>query len=131
MKVLALYLVTGAVTGFQVVRLLMWAVWGAPTSPIQYVSLVGSAVLCVASGVTLFKPRLAAKIALAAVATIWSFYVPALIQSLPNIAAIPIEEAITAMIPVLFLIVCTVYIVERLRRPSSSLPSSTSNGFRT
>jgi hypothetical protein len=76
-----LYLVTAVATGAQVYWLMMWAIWGAPTSPIQYVSLCRSLVLLIAASLAKWNPRLAAVIALWAIAAIWCFYAPALVYS--------------------------------------------------
>ena len=37
-----IYLVAGLTAGWQVFQLIMWAIWGAPTSPIQFIGLIGS-----------------------------------------------------------------------------------------
>jgi hypothetical protein len=72
-----LYLIAGALTGFQVYSLLALGVYGAPVSPLEFLSLLGSLVLIVAAYLSLWKPRVAARVALLAALTIWCFYAPA------------------------------------------------------
>jgi len=57
----------------------MWAVWGAPTHPTQYVSLLGSFLMVLASYASLFRLRPAAWIALVGSLSAWTFYGPALV----------------------------------------------------
>lgn len=76
-----LYLLTGIATGLHVLYLLSWAVWGAPTHPLQYISVVGSLVVIVAAYVSLFKPRIAARFALLGLAAVWPFYVTAVVRT--------------------------------------------------
>jgi phosphoglycerol transferase MdoB-like AlkP superfamily enzyme len=77
-----LYFVTGVVTGFHVYTLLALTVYGAPFNPLELVSLLGSLCLLLAAYVSLYKPHAAARIALLAALTIWSFYGPAIAKSL-------------------------------------------------
>ena len=72
-----LYLVAGAVTGFHVYSLLALTVLGAPSHPLEFVSLLGSLGLVVAAYLSLFKPHAAARLALLASLAIWLFYGPA------------------------------------------------------
>jgi len=113
MKALALYLVTGVVTGFHVFYLMMLAIWGAPISPLQYVSMMGSAGLLVASVVAVFKPRLASEIALAGAIAIWSFYIPALVVDFWRLVtgAFAFKDELIAITPILLLAICTGYAV--------------------
>lgn len=76
-----LYAITGVATGAQVFSLVMWAVWGKPVHPLQYVSLLGSVALTAAAFFSVWRPRQAAWVALAALVPVWSFYGPALIKS--------------------------------------------------
>jgi hypothetical protein len=72
-----LYLLTAILTALPVLVALGWAVWGAPITVWQYVSLLGSCLLALAGLVSLSHRRVAARIAVVAVAAIWSFYFPA------------------------------------------------------
>lgn len=72
-----LYLIAGALTGFQVYALIALGAYGAPVSPLEFLSLFGSLVLIVAAYLSLWKPRVAARVALLAALTIWCFYAPA------------------------------------------------------
>lgn len=73
-----LYLVAGAVTGFHVYSLLTLTAVGAPSHPLEFVSLLGSFGLVVAAYLSLLKPRAAARLALLASLAIWCFYGPAI-----------------------------------------------------
>jgi hypothetical protein len=72
-----LYFVTGLVTGYHVYTL-MFAAYGAPTSPLELVSLLGSFSLVIAAYLSLFKPYAASRVALLAALAIWCFYGPAI-----------------------------------------------------
>ncbi len=76
-----LYLIAGALTGFQVYALLALGAYGAPVSPLEFLSLLGSLVLIVAAYLGLWKPRLAARVALLAALVIWCFYAPATLHA--------------------------------------------------
>jgi hypothetical protein len=71
-----LYLLTAIMTALPVLLMLRWAIWGAPVSIWQYVSLIGSCLLVLAGFVSVSHRRAAARIAVVAVAAIWSFYLP-------------------------------------------------------
>ncbi len=72
-----LYLIAGLLTGFQVYTLVALGAYGAPVSPLELLSLLGSLVLIIAAYLGLWKPRLAARMALLAALVIWCFYAPA------------------------------------------------------
>jgi hypothetical protein len=72
-----LYFVASVVTGFHVYTLLALTVYGAPSNPLELVSLLGSLCLLIAAYVSLFKPYAAARLALIASLAIWCFYGPA------------------------------------------------------
>jgi hypothetical protein len=61
-------------TSLPVLVTFRWAVWGAPITVWQYVSLLGSCLLVLAGLVSFYHRRVAARIAVVAVAAIWSFY---------------------------------------------------------
>lgn len=77
-----LYLGTAIATGFHVYTLLSLAVYGAAFSPLELVSLLGSVLLLIAASVSLFRPQLAARIALIAALAIWCFYGPAIVNQI-------------------------------------------------
>jgi hypothetical protein len=77
-----LYFVAGVITGFHVLTLLALAVYGAPSSPLELVSLMGSLGLVIAAYVSLFKPHAAARLALLASLAVWCFYGPAIAKSI-------------------------------------------------
>jgi hypothetical protein len=73
-----LYFSAGAVTGYHVYTLLLFAVYGAPFNPLEPVSLLGSLCLFVAAYLSLFRPYAAGRLALIACLAIWCFYGPAI-----------------------------------------------------
>jgi hypothetical protein len=73
-----LYFVAAVVTGFHLYSLLSLIVYGAGFNLLQITALFGSFLLLIAAYVSLFKPRIAAQIALVASLTLWCFYGPAL-----------------------------------------------------
>jgi hypothetical protein len=73
-----LYFVASVITGFHVYMLLALAVYGAPSDPLELVSLLGSLGLLIAAYVSLYKPHAAARLALLACLAIWCFYGPAI-----------------------------------------------------
>jgi hypothetical protein len=74
---LALYLITGLVMTAQTYWLLMWAIWGAPTSFIEYVALLGGLCLLLAAILSIWLKRLSAWLAFASILMMWCFYLPA------------------------------------------------------
>ena len=74
-----LYFVTGIATAIPVVLALGWAVWGAPTSPLEYLALLGSLVLVISASIPSTKRRLAARVALVGALAVWSFCLPAMV----------------------------------------------------
>jgi hypothetical protein len=77
-----LYFAASVITGFHVCMLLAFAAHGAPSNPLELVSLLGSLCLLIAAYVSLFKPRAAARLALIACLAIWCFYGPAVAKSI-------------------------------------------------
>jgi hypothetical protein len=75
-----LYLMTALVAGFHLYTLLALSVYGAPFNPLQLIAFAGSVCLLICAYVSLFRPYLAARIALLALLTMWSFYGPAIGQ---------------------------------------------------
>jgi hypothetical protein len=73
-----LYFVAAVVTGFHLYSLLSLIVYGADFNLLELTALFGSFLLLIAAYVSLFKPRIAAQIALVASLTLWCFYGPAL-----------------------------------------------------
>ncbi len=73
-----LYFVAAMVTGFHLYSLLSLIVYGAGFNLLEVTALFGSFLLLIAAYVSLFKPRVAAQIALVGALTLWCFYGPAL-----------------------------------------------------
>ena len=74
----ALYFVTAVVTGFHTYALLSFVVYGVPLNPLELISFLGSLCLLIAAYVSLFRPRVAARVALIACLAMWCFYAPAI-----------------------------------------------------
>ena len=77
-----LYFVASVITGFHIYTLLALTAYGAPSNPLELVSLLGSLCLLIAAYVSLFKPYVAARLALVACLAIWCFYGPAIARSI-------------------------------------------------
>ena len=77
-----LYFVASVITGFHVCTLLALTVYGAPSNPLELVSLLGSLCLLITAYVSLFKPYAAARLAPIACLAIWCFYGPAIAKSI-------------------------------------------------
>jgi len=78
MSAFAIYFVTGIVTGYHLYTLLSFALYGAPFNLLELLALLGSFCLLIAGYVSLFRPRVAARVALIACLVMWSFYGPAI-----------------------------------------------------
>src|SRR2546423_5556288 len=78
------FLLGGGAIGFFALRMLMWAVWGAPTYPMQYVGLVSSLLLLISAFVCLFKPVIARILATASIFGIGTLYIPASASLVPS-----------------------------------------------
>ena len=114
----AIYLVTAIATGAQVYWLVAWRIWGAPTSPAQYVSLCGSLLLLTAAVPAARKPRTAAFMAVGACAAIWCFYAPALMHTFGSLPpAMPVYLMAWAFVPVVMLVISTIHAVIGILRP--------------
>ena len=74
-----LCLFTGAATAIPAVWALGWAIWGAPVSITEYVSLLGSLILVASAAVSSSKRTFAARLALIGTVAVWSFYMPAIV----------------------------------------------------
>jgi len=104
----ALYVFTAFVTAAQVYWLLAWGIWGAPTSPLQYISICGSFALFVAGVLAKWRPRVTAFTALAASIAMWCFYAPALIHTLHSLpTSMTLQSSLVALTPVVLLVLST------------------------
>jgi hypothetical protein len=113
----ALYVVTALATGAQVYWLLAWGVWGAPTSPLQYVSICGSLVLFVAGILARWIPRATAFTAMGASVAMWCFYAPALIHTLRTLpTSMTLQSSWVAFTPVVLLVASTAYAITNITR---------------
>ena len=76
-----LYFAAGLITGFHVYSLMALAVYGVPVNALEFLSLLGSLCLVIAAYISLYKPQVAAKLALIAALAMWSFYAPAIAKT--------------------------------------------------
>jgi len=118
---LLLYALTGLATGVQLGYLLSWAIWGAPTSPLQYVALLGSVALLVAAVLSMWKPRAATTVALGGSLLLWCFYGPALytLWREPPLS-FRFNKVFVVLLPLALLIAVTGYAGPRALRPAKA-----------
>ena len=82
MKAAAIYLIAGVVTGWQLLRLVLWGVWGRPVHLLELSALCAAILLFVTSFLSMRRHKQTAVIALIATGILWLFYVPSLFQTL-------------------------------------------------
>ncbi len=82
---LLVYLVAGLITGVHLFVLLSSAILGGSFSGLEVLSLLGSVCLAATAYVALFRPYLAAKIALPSALVSWCFYGPSIRASLATV----------------------------------------------
>ena len=112
-----LYVLTALATGAQVYWLLAWGIWGAPTSPLQYVSVCGSLALFVGGILAKWRPRATAFTAMGASVAMWCFYAPALIHSIRSMpTGMTLQSSLVAFAPVVLLILSTAYAIADIAR---------------
>src|SRR5438552_13623407 len=78
MAAVLLYIATAIATGLQLWRLLWQSIWGAPIHRLEYVALLGAAVLLVAGGLRIWTTRSAVFAVVSGVVLLWAFYAPLL-----------------------------------------------------
>lgn len=107
-----LYLAAGVLTAFHVYALLSLGIFGVPRDVMELFSLCGSLCLIVSAYISLFRPRLAAKIALLASLGVWCFYAPAIVATVKAGRQNQLPELRVAVLPCLatgFLVLVTLY----------------------
>jgi hypothetical protein len=77
------FLLGGLGLGFFTFQLLMWAVWGAPTHPVQYIALLSSILLIVSAFVCLFTSVAGRVLATCSLLGIGTLYIPASASLVP------------------------------------------------
>ncbi len=124
-----LYAATAIATAVQVYWLLMWSIWGAPTSVTQYVALLGSLILLIAAVLHPIRDKIANVTAAIGLVALWCFDLPALSLTLarfPYLAAITgdgkrgsyMRFVLMALIPVALLMTTTFRVGKNLKRNS-------------
>lgn len=73
-----LYFVASLITAYHMYALLSVVLYGVPINFLELIALLGSLGLLIAAYVSLFRPRVAARIALIACLLMWCFYAPAI-----------------------------------------------------
>ena len=76
-----LYFLTAVSTALQAWFAISDGVWGPPANFLEYLALLGSAVLFAAAEVEPRKPRLSWFIAIVGLGLLWSWYAPALMST--------------------------------------------------
>src|SRR5262245_22229480 len=113
-----LYFIGGVVLGLEAFASAMLAVWGAPTSVVQLIGVVGGLGLVVASVLGLFTGRAAGLVALGASLLGWTFYLPASLTTL-SVVGRNIVGLLFVLVPVALLTSTTVHGFCRLRHQQS------------
>jgi hypothetical protein len=78
----SLYAIAGILTGVHLYLLLGLTAYAPAANLLEWIALAGSLCLLAAAGISLFKPRAAARVALIACLLIWTFYAPATVKTL-------------------------------------------------
>jgi len=98
----------------------MWSIWGAPIYVVMYIAMLGSVLLLVASAVMLLNRKIGIRVALLATILLWSFYLPAAVETYwPYIGQDGLYGAAAAC-SLLLLLGVTAYSVFRLFRPEGT-----------
>jgi hypothetical protein len=117
-----LYLATGLLTGYQILRLVIWTVFGIPHKP-GFIAVLGSVMLFVAAIVILFRTRMAAWIGLVGTVLVWFFYIPVLRAYSNELEVTNARLQLVSLAPVLLLVIST--LVSFLWGPfKTALPAS-------
>jgi hypothetical protein len=113
----SIYGATAIATGIQLWWLMSWAIWGAPINPLEYVGLLGSIVLLVATVLGLKKYHNVQFIALFGLIMLWPIYgllmYTTWLKSGPN-SSFTFKAAIVGSVPVAMLLVASVSTVMQL-----------------
>ncbi len=123
-----LYLVAAVLTAAHVYVLLSMAVFGVPRHVLELLSLFGSACLLVSSSISLWRPRIAAKLALLAALAMWCFYAPAIATTLRagwNNQRAAFRVMALPYLAVISLILVTIYSVIASARSTTEVGSGT------
>ncbi len=122
-----LYALTAIATGVQIWYLLMSSIWGAPTSPLQYIALIGSIVLLIAAVMSHWKHRASAVASAGGLVLLWLFYGPALyvlgysLWHNPPLSFRFDNYMVVALAPIGLLIATTAHAGTQFRRGSTRL----------
>lgn len=107
---LFIYVTVGVVTGYQIYASMMWAVWGAPSSPLRLLPLAAAAGMVVAAALSPSRPSASTIVATACLLVLWTFYVPS-VTGAPDTLTL-LQPAV--WLPMLTLAVATVYAAVQL-----------------
>jgi hypothetical protein len=110
----AVFLLSSIATGWQQLYNFMWAIYGSPTSTVQYCGLIGSVALSVAALVLFVRVTAAYVIAVVGVTMIWAYYASA-IWATGSLVFDVLTNSPWRLIPAMLLILSTIRILSRLR----------------
>jgi hypothetical protein len=110
MLALTVYTATAIATGVQLWWFILWAMWGAPTSPLEYMGLFGSVVLLVAAVLGLRRRRNVHFLAVGGSLLLWPFYAVLMYETWLNpSASFTFKAAMAGSVPAAMLLAATVY----------------------
>ena len=78
----SLYAIAGILTAVHLYLLLVFTAHAPAVNVLEWVALLGSLWLLVAACLSLYRPRVAAQVALIACLLIWTFYAPATVKTM-------------------------------------------------
>ena len=114
-----IYGATAIATGVQLWWLISWAIWGAPINPLEYVGLLGSIVLLVATVLGLRRYSNVQLIVLCGLIMLWPIYALLMyttwLNPSPN-ASFTFKAAIVGSVPAAMLLVASVCAVMQLAK---------------
>ena len=110
MFTLTIYGATAIATGVQLWWLMPWAIWGARLTPLEYIGLLGSAVLLAAAVLALRKHRNVQFLALGGLLLLWPFYAVLMYATwLTPSASFTFRAATIGSVPAAMLLGATAY----------------------
>lgn len=119
MRASVTYGLTAIATGVQLWWLTSWAIWGAPINPLEYIGLLGSVVLLVATLLGLRRHRNVRFVALCGLLLLWPFYALLMYATWLNpIGSFTFKAAIVGSLPAAMLLGASICAVMQLSKSS-------------
>lgn len=120
-----LYLLTGCLTGFQVLSLVAFVAWGRPVARLELAALLGSASLIALAFYSLFRPRYAVRGALVASIWMFSYYGYAIYAAIKSVVQFGSEYPLPSFIPPVLLVLTFTYSVFATKKADTAvMPAS-------